>query len=206
MTDYAESKMDRSYADADATGDDELVERSKAGDMAAFDSIVRRYQERIFRLAFRLVGDFDEASDVAQETFIKAHQNLTRFRGQARFLTWIYRIALNESNNCLRRNKLRRFISFSSLHSEQLTPASSWDSSTPVSLPDAEVESAQLRQQAQAAIDRLPARQRRVFILRHYEGLSHGAISSIVGCTEGAVRASYFQAVRKLQLAMKDLL
>ena len=90
--------------------DGDLVCRFKSGDEQAFNIIVRRYQKRIFNLVFRFVRDFDETSDIAQETFIRAHAQLKGFRGASSLYTWMYRIALNLSLNHLRKKKLRSFF------------------------------------------------------------------------------------------------
>jgi RNA polymerase sigma-70 factor (ECF subfamily) len=171
-----------------------LVSRFKQGDEAAFDQIVQRYQERIFRFAFRLLQDFDGASDVAQETFIRAYENLGRFRGQAGLYTWLYRIAYNISINTLRRNKLYYLFSLNDEVNQSLIQES----------PERDLDRAELEQKLEEAVQQLPPRQRSIFALRHFEGLPHRQIAQIAGCSEGAVRASYFHAVRKLQQALRE--
>ena len=175
----------------------DLVARFKGGDEQAFNIIVRRYQKRIFDLVFRFVRDFDETSDIAQETFIRAHAQLKGFRGASSLYTWMYRIALNLSLNYLRKKKLRSFLPFDD--SEVIDGATQGG-------PDEDLAATELRGQVDAAIGRLPARQRSIFILRQYDQLAHREIAEVLGCSEGAVRAGYFHAIKKLQVMLEDWL
>ncbi|MFC1525282.1 RNA polymerase sigma factor [Candidatus Latescibacterota bacterium] len=172
----------------------ELLRRLRAGDESAFDIVVRRYQERIFRYVSRLVGDADEASDIAQETFIRAYGQIDRFRGESALYTWLYRIASNLSINALRKRGLRSFIGLDEAPS--LVAAGG---------PEEDLRAAQIRERVAEAVDQLPPRQRSIFILRQYDQLSHREISKVVGSSEGAVRAGYFHAVKKLQKSLADL-
>ena len=177
--------------------DGDLVCRFKGGDEQAFNIIVRRYQKRIFNLVFRFVRDFDETSDIAQETFIRAHAQLKGFRGASSLYTWMYRIALNLILNHLRKKKLRSFFSFDD-------PAVAEPEAQ--GGPDEDLAASQIRDQVGKAIERLPARQRSIFILRQYDRLSHREIAEVLGCSEGNVRAGYFHAVKKLRAMLKEYL
>ena len=148
--------------------DGDLVARFKSGDEQTFNSIVQRYQKRIFDLVFRFVRDFDETNDIAQETFIRAYAKLKGFRGASSLYTWLYRIALNLSLNHLRKKKLRSFFSFDD-------PAVA----EPIARggPDEDLAAAQIRDQVGNAIEKLPPRQRSIFILRQYERFSHREIA-----------------------------
>ena len=178
-----------------------LVVAARAGDEQAFGVIVTRYHARILNLALRMVGSFDDAHDVAQETFIRAHAGLSRFRDGAAVFTWIYRIAVNNCINFLRKRNLRSFICLDFCGeladgSEALISGAD---------PGGELEAAEIRDRVDRALARLPARQRLVFVLRQFDGLTHPQIAEVLGCSDGAVRASYFRAVRKLQGALCDL-
>jgi RNA polymerase sigma-70 factor (ECF subfamily) len=179
------------------TTDTELVRRFRDGHEQAFDQLVLRYQDRVLGLACRMVHDPDEASDIAQETFIRAYRELGRFRSQSTFYTWLYRIALNLSINYLRRKKIRSFLSLGDRAAQNLRSQGS---------PERDLELSESRRQVDAAIAGLPARQQSIFVLRHFEELSHRQIAEVLGSSEGAVRAGYFHAVRKLQRALRDLL
>jgi RNA polymerase sigma-70 factor (ECF subfamily) len=174
--------------------DAELVRRAQDGQESAFDQIVLRYQERIVGLASRLVRDPDEAMDIAQETFIRAYRQMPRFRGDSALYTWLHRIAANLSINRLRRQKVLAFLSLDSAALPAAGPE-----------PEEELERVEFRRQVDAAVAALPPRQRAIFVLRHFEQLSHRQIAEILGSSEGAVRAGYFHAVKKLQHALRDL-
>ena len=173
----------------------ELVARFKLGEERAFDEIIGRYQERILAFVFRMVHDFDDASDLAQEAFIKAHAKISGFRGESGFYTWLYRIALNISINFLRRKKLRSFVRFDGMSETLFSPGG----------PEADLYQSELQHQVDAAIARLPPRQRSIFVLRHYDQMSHKEIAGILKRTEGNVRAGYFHAVKKLQVLLSDV-
>lgn len=171
-----------------------LLERLRSGDESAFDVVVRRFQERVYQYAFHLVQDRDEAGDVAQETFIRAYAKLASFRGDSSLNTWLYRIASNLGINALRKRKLRSFIGLDQAPA-LVAPGG----------PDQDLADAEIRRRVSAAVARLPPRQRSIFVLRQYHQLSHREIALVVGSSEGAVRAGYFHAVRKLQIALGDL-
>jgi RNA polymerase sigma-70 factor (ECF subfamily) len=176
--------------------DAELVELFKSGFEEAFDAIVVRYQDRIYQFACRLVGDPEEASDVAQDAFVRAYGKLGGFRNASGLYTWLYKITLNIGLNVLRKRKLRTFIRLSEPSTPQLSISASQDT---------EISQAELRSQIEEAIADLPPKQRAIFILRQYDELSHREIAGIVGSSEGAVRAGYFHAVRKLQSSLGDV-
>jgi len=178
-----------------------LLARLRAGDDTAFDELVRRHQEPLVRFAQRLVGDVDEASDVAQETFIRAFERIADFRGGSTLYTWLYRIAYNQAISLLRRRRVRRFFR---LDQEEELPAGvelqlvSGDDAA------AQIEQAEIFERIDAAVQQLPPRQRGIFVMRHYEGMSHAQIAQVVGRSEGAIRAGYFHAVRKLRDAARQ--
>jgi RNA polymerase sigma-70 factor, ECF subfamily len=177
-----------------------LVARLRVGDEAAFEELVRQHQEPLLRFAHRIVGDLDEASDVAQETFVRAYERIGAFRGGSSLYTWLYRIAYNQAISLLRRRKVRRFFRLG--HSEDVSAG------VALQLIDthdvaAQVEQTQFVQQIERAIEALPPRQRAIFTMRHFDGMSHAQIAQVVGRSEGAIRAGYFHAVRKLRIAAR---
>ncbi len=158
------------------------------GDDRAFAKLVNRYKERIFLVVMRIVRNRDEAKDLAQDAFIKAYRNRQSFRADSSFYTWVYRIAVNLSLNYINRNRERQADSLDD------TDASNFSID-----PDLTVEQEELRKTIDKAIKELPARQRTVFVLRHYEEKSHAEIADLLSITEGAVKANYHQAVQKLK-------
>ncbi len=189
--------MSRDRSDPEAV----LLDRLRAGDEMAFEELVRQHQEALVRFAYRLVGDLDEASDVAQETFIRAYERIADFRGGSTLYTWLYRIAYNRAISLLRRRRVRRFLRLD-LDQElsegvELQLVATGDAAT-------QVEQNELLRHVEVAIETLPPRQRGIFVMRHYEGMSLAQIAKVVGRSEGAIRAGYFHAVRKLRVAARE--
>jgi RNA polymerase sigma-70 factor (ECF subfamily) len=163
--------------------DGELVRQSQAGDLAAFETLVRRYQRMIDALAYRMSGSQADAADLAQETFIRAYRQLHTFRAEAKFSSWLYRIGIN---TCLNWQKSRQRRD--RLHHEFAEqPLADND------LPD------ERSAQVQAALLRLPAKQRAAIILTVYEEMNHAAAARVLGCSETTVSWRVFKARRKLK-------
>jgi RNA polymerase sigma-70 factor (ECF subfamily) len=196
-----------SPSDPTPDSDTGLIDRFRSGDETAFEEVVRRYQERIFQFVHRVVRDTEEAADITQETFIRAYGKLGGFRGDSSLFTWLYRIALNMSINCLRKRKLRSFVPLwdsteSEFRPDEFRPDEFWAQGGP----EEDMAASRLRTRVEEAISGLPPRQRSIFVLRQYDQLSHREIAEVVGSSEGAVRAGYFHALRKLRCALQDCL
>jgi RNA polymerase sigma-70 factor, ECF subfamily len=176
--------------------DRELVSRFRAGNESAFNAIVAKYQQRLFRIAETLLGNEEDARDVSQEAFVKAYFNLKSFREDSSLFTWLYRIVYNLSISHLRRKKIVSFLSF-----DQQEEVMEFDSKDPN--PGEIFERKQVVEAVNTALKSLPPRQCAVFQFRQLEGLTHKEIAEIMGITEGAVKASYFHAVRRLQELLK---
>jgi RNA polymerase sigma-70 factor (ECF subfamily) len=167
--------------------DFELIQRALAGETAVFDGLVRQYQQEIYRLTYRMTRNAEDAKDLAQETFVRAYRSLGTFRGQSRFSTWLYRIAVNLCLNHLE-------------SSARQDPAE-----VDERLPDARTDSLSAllddeRDRALAeAIETLPPQQKATLTLRVQQGLGHREIAEILECSEGTAKANYFHAVRALQ-------
>lgn len=167
--------------------DFEVIQRVLAGETAAFDALVRRYQEEIYWLAYRMTRNKEDAKDLAQETFVSAYRSLGTFRGQSRLSTWLYRIAMNQ---CLNHLKSAARQDPAEVNGHLADPR---EDSLAVLLADE-------RDRALAdAIEALPPQQKATLILRVHQGLSHKEIAEILGCSEGTAKANYFHAVRALQ-------
>lgn len=193
---------------AEGEPDAELLARVAAGDTAAFETLVRRHQDRLIGVCQRLLGDREEARDAAQEVFLKAFRNAGRYRPRGKVYTWLYRIAVNHCLNRLRRRKLVRFLSFGALgeaaggdpqgRSERPDPAD------PGPDPHATLEARRRWAATRRAIDRLPESQRAVLVLAKLEGLAYKEIAEVLGITVGAVESRLFRAMRTLEVAQGD--
>jgi RNA polymerase sigma-70 factor (ECF subfamily) len=174
--------------------DAELVQASLAGDRRAFDVIVERHQRAIYRVCYRFAGTHEDASDLAQDVFVRAYKGLRRFKGNASLGTWLYRIAVNVSLNHLNAKKP---LSEPIITSEGVAAASE----APV---DALLRG-ERAEQVRSAIRRLPRKQRATLILRVYHELPHAQIATILGSSVGAVKANFFHALNNLKKLLPDV-
>jgi len=179
--------------------DRELVERARAGERAAFDQLVARYQRRLLRLVLRLLRDPAEAEDVVQETFLKAYRALPRFRGEAAFYTWLYRIALNGARNAILRRRQR-----SGPHG--VAPSQLPAPVPEIGTPESMLLSKQVVQAIDAALEALPLELRTAVVLREIEGLSYEEIAQIMECPLGTVRSRIFRAREAIARRLRPLL
>jgi RNA polymerase sigma-70 factor (ECF subfamily) len=179
--------------------DRELVERARMGERSAFDLLVARYQRRLLRLVLRLLRDPAEAEDVVQETFLKAFRALPRFRGDAAFYTWLYRIALNGARNAILRRRQRGGPS-------GVVPAQLTAPAPEVGTPESMLLSKQVMQTIDAAMEALPLELRTAIVLREIEGLSYEEIAQIMECPLGTVRSRIFRAREAIARRLRPLL
>lgn len=170
--------------------DEALLSRLRGGDASAFDALVRTYQRDLYRLAYRLTRNMEDAKDLAQEALLRAYRALPRFDGRASVYTWLYRITLNL---CLNHRRGRPV--------EGMDPTDGLADPAPGPL---EALLGSERQAAvAAAIASLPPQQRATVILRAQEGLPHRAIAEILECSEGTVKANFYHAVRNLRARLR---
>lgn len=171
----------------------DLVEASLAGDRQAFDVIVERHRRHVYQLCYRFVGNHEDASDLAQDVFIRAFRGLKTFKGQASLGTWLYRIAVNVSLNRVGAKGPRAVSLDTSLAGSGERLASAAESPTDALLRDE--RAARVR----AAIARLPRKQRATLVLRVYHELPHEQIAAILGSSVGAAKANFFHALNNLK-------
>lgn len=179
----------------EAQSDLALVEEVRNGKRQAFTELMRRYQQRVYWVARRIVGSHAEADDIAQETFIKAYLALGDFRGDASFFTWLYRIAVNLSLNAIRKRQLMSYLRESDIVN-RLFPAAED--------PAADVEFQETESKLQKAVASLPEKQRAVFVMRYYDEMSYEEIAEVLKTSVGGLKANYFHALKKVQEMMKD--
>jgi RNA polymerase sigma-70 factor (ECF subfamily) len=183
----------------------ELVKRAKKGDLAAYDDLVRRYQERIYATIYHMTSNHEDANDLAQEAFIKAFQALRSFKGGSSFYTWVYRIAVNKTINFLKQRKNRTMMSlddldFNAEHDPDLVALVSDKT------PRREVALAELQEKLNAAMQKLSEPHRLVVTLHDVQGLAHEEIAEIMDCNTGTVRSRLFYARQQLQAYLSDYL
>jgi RNA polymerase sigma-70 factor (ECF subfamily) len=179
------SEMGKESCMADA--DQDLVTRSQTGDPAAFEALVRTHQRMIHSLTFRMTGSLADAEDLAQEAFLRAYEQIGSFRGSAKFSTWLYRIAMNTCLNW-KQSEARRFRLHARAAEEFFTTRDGNEIS-----PGAQAT------EVQAALLKLPAKQRAAIVLTIYDGLNHAEAAQILNCSETTVSWRVFAAKRKLK-------
>jgi len=183
----------------------ELVKRARKGDLAAYDDLVRRYQERIYATIYHMTSNHEDANDLAQEAFIKAFQALRSFKGGSSFYTWVYRIAVNKTLNFLKQRKNRTQMSlddldFNAEHDPDLVALVSDKT------PRREVALAELQEKLNAAMQKLSEPHRLAVTLHDVQGLSHEEIAEIMDCNVGTVRSRLFYARQQMQAYLSDYL
>lgn len=174
-----------------------LVARARAGDVSAFERLSGAYADRLFMLLLRLLGDRDEAEDVAQEVMLRAWRGIARFRGRSSYFTWLYRIAVNEANRALER-KGRRPPSVSIGADELQLPAPAADD------PSRQAENSELRRALAQALGQLPPELRTAIVLRDVEGLSTQEAAEIAGISQAAFKSRLHQARLRVRAAIGD--
>ncbi|UCB53425.1 MAG: sigma-70 family RNA polymerase sigma factor [Candidatus Zixiibacteriota bacterium] len=169
--------------------DSSLIQEFKQGDEKAFNQLVLRYQKRVYDLTYRLVRNHEDAADLSQEVFVRAYSNLRKFEERSSFYVWLTRIAVNLCINFSKRERFRSFLSIFDISQKPEVSVS----------PEEDVEKEELRRALDRAVKSLPERQRATFVLKRYQELPYREIAQIMEISEGAAKANYFQAVKKLQ-------
>lgn len=169
----------------------DLVAAAKAGDQAAFEDLVKATYAGTYTLAFRLTGNEEDASDVVQEAYLRAYRSLKRFRGDARFTTWLYRITANCATTHLKKRQRDRH--------EVLDDADELFDARPESDPEGRLGDADDRRILQAALQSLSPEMRAVVVLRDVYDLPHEAIAAELGISEGAAKVRLHRARKKLR-------
>jgi RNA polymerase sigma-70 factor (ECF subfamily) len=173
----------------------ELVNEVRNGKRQAFTELMRRYQQRVYWTARRIVGSHEDADDIAQETFVKAYLALGDFRGDASFFTWLYRIAVNLSLNAIRKQQVLGYLRQSEIIN-RIFPADE--------NPQKDLELKETQTLLDRAIAELPEKQRAVFVMRYHDEMTYEEISRVLKTSVGGLKANYFHALKKVQEFMKD--
>jgi RNA polymerase sigma-70 factor (ECF subfamily) len=185
----------------DATEAAAVLARARQGDSDAFRALVEQHSRSVFRLAFRMTGNEQDAEDVVQESFLRAYRQLGRFESRANFGTWLYRIVLNCSVDVMRSKQARH----DQVRGDSLDESAMELPAAEVPGPERMAQSAEIETRVQRALRALSPLERAAFTLRHYEGRSIDEISATLGLGTSAAKHSVFRAVKKLRLALAPL-
>jgi RNA polymerase sigma-70 factor (ECF subfamily) len=175
--------------------DEELVARSKTGDTESFNQLVKRWERPIFAMAYRTLGREEDARDVTQETFLRAFRALGGFKGEAKFSSWLYRIALNLCRDWIRKARRAPIVDVpEGMDVEQLAAQRG-----PFETVEDLAARAELSRGVAAAMEHLPAEQREAIILKEYHGLTFQEIADLMACPLSTVKTRVYQGLSTLR-------
>ena len=175
--------------------DEELVARSRSGDAESFNQLINRWERPIYALAYRVIGREEDARDVTQETFLRAFRGLAAFKGQAKFSSWLYRIALNLCRDWIRRKKRSPMATLpEDVELEDLA-----SDAGPTETVEDLVSRRELSELVEAAMARLPEEQRTAIILKEYHGMTFQEIADLQGCPLSTVKTRLYQGLSVLR-------
>jgi len=184
-----------------------LIERCRAGDASAFSRLVAKHQDSIFNAIYRMLGHYEDASEVAQDTFLKAFQGIRDFRGDSAFYTWLFRIALNAVTSHRRRQMARRtseHVSLSS-HNEDDDARNPTDPPDPSPGPVDELDRTEQQRLVRHAIAKLDPDYRDAVVLRDIQGLDYDEIAAALGCPRGTVKSRIHRGRMQLKAKLSPL-
>jgi RNA polymerase sigma-70 factor (ECF subfamily) len=191
--------------------DRDLVDRARAGDHEAFRALFERYHRRAFGLALGVVRNSDDALDVVQDAFIKAHRHLGSFEGTSSFYTWLYRIVMNLSIDHLRKTKRVKNVDWDAAPGQQLEAeaAAGDDGLLPTFLdhhPGKTLIRKEMREQMSEALSGLSDNHRAVLVMRELEGLSYEEMAQAMKCSKGTIMSRLFHARKNMQKRLLELM
>lgn len=193
----ADSRDAVSVAELRAADDAALCGYARSGEYGAFEELVLRYRNDVYGLAYHYVRNREDAWDIAQEVFIKAHRAIKTFRGDSSFKTWILRITANRCKDFFKKRRLKTVPLEDMVSEARLESAGS--------RPDEEMADAELGRQIHTALDSLSEKHKTAFVLRELEGLSYEQMADVMKCSPGTVMSRLFHARKKLQQALRDM-
>jgi len=198
-----EVKTTSDTSEGDTREESELIHAARGGDLAAYDELVQRCQQRIYATIYHMTSNHEDANDLAQDTFIKAFRSLKSFRGGSSFYTWVYRIAVNKTINFLkqRKNRIRMSLNDLDAHVESnpdLVALISQDT------PFRDAQLSELQEKLNEALMKLSHEHRLAVVLHDVQGLPHDEIARIMECNVGTVRSRLFYARQQLQGLLAD--
>ena len=199
----------RSNEAADDIDDLELVDRARAGDEEAFRALFERYHRRAYSLAVGVVRNRDDALDVVQDAFIKAHRHIGKFEGNSTFYTWLYRIVMNLAIDHIRRTKRGRSVDYDDTLGHSESDSVGEDSLLPRILdenPGKSLVRKEMREHIGTALGELSDNHRAVLVMRELEGLSYEEMAEAMGCSKGTIMSRLFHARRNMQKRLLELM
>lgn len=176
-----------------------IIHRLREGSHEAFRDLVEQCQGQVFKLALELTGDWDDADELSQQVFIKAHGALHRFRGETKVMSWLYRIMVNTHIDNCRKEKARGWRVNQPMVEEGQPQSELYITHAAEHNPETQTDAQHIQDHINRALKALAPQQRSVFILRHYHDLQLKEIASIMGLSVGSVKSQLFRAIRRLR-------
>jgi len=173
--------------------DEILIEKSKNGDLEAFELLVRRYESKVYTVAYRFLGNHADASDLAQETFLRLYQALPRFRGDSSFMTWLYHITANACRDEIRRQQRYHVVSLDAETGNNGTQSISQVPSRAPS-PEEAAEQKEFNEVIQQCLSNLSEEHRLVLVMREIQDMSYEEIADVMKCSLGTVKSRLSRA------------
>jgi RNA polymerase sigma-70 factor, ECF subfamily len=200
-----------SFSTHHGTGPDdrELVSAAQRGDREAFRLLFERYQRRAYGLAYGVLRNPDDAMDVVQDAFIKAHRYLDKFEGTSSFFTWLYRIVMNLAIDHLRKQRRQKAVDFTDAAISEKGGQVAEESLLPKMLggnPSRALQDKEIRGRIERALGELSENHRAVLVMREVEGLSYEEMAEVMDCSKGTIMSRLFHARRNMQKRLLDLL
>lgn len=178
--------------------DKELVEKAQRGDVHAFEELVQRYHGKIYGLTYNMTSNREDAEDLTQEVFVKAHEAIARFKGNSSFYTWIYRIAVNKTINYRKKRNRKRAMSLDQFDQE-IKQDEDYHALTSKGSPLRNINLSELQKRLNEALQNLSEKHRTVVVLHDVQGIPHEEIAKMVGASVGTIRSRLFYARRQMQ-------
>lgn len=184
-----------------------LVREAQQGNAASFEELVRHYDRPVLRLAIHLTNSQEDAQDIYQEAFLRAYQNLERFRFECSFYTWLYRIVTNLCLDHLRKRqyRMRDLVTTTTPDGEQEDVLDRMPDARPGASPERALIGSEMRRCILQALGRLSPRERLVFELKHYQGLRLRTVADMLNTTEGTIKNTLFRATHKLRAQLAEV-
>lgn len=181
----------------------DLIRRARLDDTSAYEELVRRYYSKIYGLVYGMVSNREDAEDVVQEVFVKAWKALGHFREQSGFYTWIYRIAVNRTINFRKKRNRRRTVDLDEFDPD-IKQAESYKEFSSKGSVLRKMNLSEFQKKMNEALETLSDKHRAVVIMHDVQGMSHGEIAKVIGCSEGTARSRLFYARKQLQAELAE--
>jgi RNA polymerase sigma-70 factor (ECF subfamily) len=203
MSNRVEERIQRTVDD-----DSRLVSSCKQGEIDAFEALVQKYEKKMLNVAYRMIGDYDEACEVVQDAFLSAYRSIKKFRGESTFSTWLYRIVLNLSKNRMTQIRTRGAREVYSIDTARETEEGSRRMDPPDEGPSPleQMEKKEVDVRVQGCINGLDSEHREVLVLRDIQGFSYEEIHDILKIPDGTVKSRLFRARDTLKECLKKVL